>query len=892
MIALPLAALLLCCAIAPGPVLARRPIRNAFFNVYPSAVGSRLDNLPSNTNHCGVCHFDFDGGGARNPYGVAVGVARNSGLYADDEAAILSLDGEDSDNDAFPNGIEITDTAGFDNTPTFPGLKASNVGNVLNVDLADIQDYLTPSGATDTTPPTVTVGSPNGGEGFGAMTTQTVTWTATDDASGVARIDLYLSDDGGATYAPVAKGLANSGSYEWFVTNLPGTTNLLRVVATDVAGNPGQDESDAVFTIDPLTYGVVPTTLRDFKLAGTQPLESGILEDPAETCVQCHGNYDSAVEPWHNWRGSMMAHAARDPVWAANMAIVEQEAPSAGDLCIRCHSPGGWQEGRSTDTSGAMLTAKDRQSVQCDFCHRLVDPHYVEGVSPAADEPILAALAAIPLAPANGQFVTDPDPVKRGPYADAVASHQFLESPFHREAALCGTCHDVSNPVFVAGTGAGTYDVQALDTEHPDGDLRNMFPIERTYSEWSVSEYATSGVYAPEFAGNKPDGIVAICQDCHMQDVSGIGCNQAGVPTREDLPLHDLTGGNYFVPDILAGFYPDEVDQTQLDDGKQRALGMLALAATLEVTSGSSGGLPSITVRVKNETGHKLPSGYPEGRRIWLNVKAFDVSDQLVYESGAYDPATGVLTHDEDLQIYHAEPGISTRLAAATGLEAGPSLHFALNDSIIFDNRIPPRGFSNATFAAVQAAPVGVSYADGEYWDDTEYVLPSSAAQVTVTLYYQSTSKEFIDYLRDNNPTNPVGQELHDAWVAQGRAAPVVMATTTVALDLTAVGDGQDTGTSGSPVRVTRLEPNAPNPFNPSTRITYSIARKGPVGVAIYDLRGMLVRVLVEEVQEPGRYEVSWDGRDQAGRPVQSGVYLQTLRADGRTQWRKLTIVK
>ncbi|MFH1842179.1 MAG: Ig-like domain-containing protein, partial [bacterium] len=559
----------------------RNPIRNAFFNVYPAAEATRLKSLPSNSSHCGVCHFDFDGAGQRNSFGLAVEVAINSGMYGSNEDAILSLDGLDSDNDGFTNNVEITDISSFTNTPTFPGLKASNVSNTSNVDLADILEYLTPSGSSDTTPPDVTVLSPNGAELFGATSIQTITWTATD-ASGIASVDIYLSDDSGVEFKPMASGLANSGSYSWFVPNLPSATSQIRVEATDGVGNDGFDDSDADFTVDPLAGGVIPTTLRDFELAGTQPHESGILENPSVSCVTCHGNYDQVVEPWHTWRGSMMAQAARDPLWLATMIIAEQDAPAVGDLCLRCHTPGGWQEGRSVDTTGGMLTATDREGVQCDFCHRMVDPIYEAGVSPPVDLDILADLDPIPPTTANGMFITDPDPVRRGPYADADASHQFLESPFHRSADLCGTCHDVSNPAFVADGSPRKYVPNDFDTPHPDFDLRNMFPVERTFSEWTQSEYASTGVYAPQFAGNLPGGMVSTCQDCHMKDVSGAGSSEPGSPTRTDLPLHDLTGGNHFAIDLVEEYYPGESTTDQLADGRGRALHMLSLAASMQ----------------------------------------------------------------------------------------------------------------------------------------------------------------------------------------------------------------------------------------------------------------------------------------------------------------------
>ncbi len=863
--------------------VARPPIRQAFFDAYVSAVGSRLDDLPSNGHHCGVCHFDFNGGGPRNPYGLDLEVTIPQ--FPTVEEAVIFIENNDSDNDGHSNFIEITDTANFGNTPTFPGLTSSNVGNVSSVDSGEIQDHLTPSGGADVTPPTVTVLSPNGGEIYNAGTMQTVMWTATD-ASGIASVNIFLSDDDGVSFKPVARGEENDGSFSLFVPNLPGTDSYVRVLAVDNAGNPGSDESDQKFTIIGTQGGTAPTTLRDFELAGTQPLESGVLDDPSQTCVACHGNYDQQAEPWHGWQGSMMGNALRDPLFMASVAIAEQDAPSSGDLCLRCHTPGGWQEGRSLDTSGAMMTAKDRQSVQCDFCHRAVDPDYKPGISPPEDLPILDSLAALPPAYANGQFVTDPDPVRRGPFADPVPAHGFLESPFHRKSDICGTCHDVSNPAFVSTGNPGEYVADTFDAPHPDGDLRNMFPIERTFSEWLASDYATSGVFAPQFAGNKPDGIVSSCQDCHMRDAEGRGCNDNQAPVRPDLPLHDLMGGNTFIPDVLPDLFPGEVNVQALQDGKQRATEMLQLAATMELTGGQHEANPTVDIRITNETGHKLPSGYPEGRRIWLNVKAYDASMSQVYESGAYDPATGVLTHDADIKVYEIHPGISTRLASLISLPAGTSFHFVLNDSIYFDNRIPPRGFTNAAFEAAQSPAVGYSYPDGQYWDTTAYVLPPAARFVEATLYYQTTSKEFIEFLRDENVTNTAGQVMYDLWVQHGRAAPVAMVTDTLSVGTAGVA------AQGPPPLVNALSQNHPNPFNPTTQITYSIADAAAVELGIYDVRGRLIRVLVRERRAPGVYTLNWDGRNDAGDMVASGLYVYRIKAGSFESLRKAVLLR
>src|SRR6185436_646688 len=140
-------------------------------------------------------------------------------------------------------------------------------------------------------------------------------------------VSMFLSDDGGTTFAPIALHLTPGGSYSWFVPNLPGSSNIIRVIARDNAGNSGQDASNAAFTISPVVGCRVPSTLRDMKIEGSQPLTGVVVDDPNATCVTCHGNYDAANEPWANWRGSMMGQAARDPFFKACMTVAEQDAP-------------------------------------------------------------------------------------------------------------------------------------------------------------------------------------------------------------------------------------------------------------------------------------------------------------------------------------------------------------------------------------------------------------------------------------------------------------------------------------------------------------------------------------------------------------------------------------
>jgi glycerophosphoryl diester phosphodiesterase len=88
------------------------------------------------------------------------------------------------------------------------------------------------------------------------------------------------------------------------------------------------------------------------------------------------------------------------------------------------------------------------------------------------------------------------------------------------------------------------------------------------------------------------------------------------------------------------------------------------------------------------------------------------------------------------------------------------------------------------------------------------------------------------------------------------------------------------------------LSQNYPNPFNPVTTLSYDITRKGLVSLTVYDLLGRRVAELVNRVQEPGRYQVSWNATDLNGLPVSSGVYLCRLTTDNYTALRKMILVR
>ncbi len=595
-----------------------------------------------------------------------------------------------------------------------------------------------------------------------------------------------------------------------------------------------------------------PTTIF---LPGSQPGSVVSFESPS-LCQGCHqtspAGHPVAITP--DWRGSLMAHAARDPLFYAALAVANRDIPGVGEFCIRCHSPTGWLEGRSNPPTGQGLSGNDLNSVQCDFCHRAIDP-------------LMPDSALVPPVPGygNAMFVVQHARTpKRGPYSDALAQfHPVQQDSFYRRGDFCGVCHNVSNPL------------QASDptTQSP----HTYGVIERTYSEWKLSWYATQG-------------RTGTCQACHMPPAEGYGCTIMASPLRPDIPAHDLTGGNTFIPDILRDYWPSGIDTALLAAGRERAARKLRSAATMEALAYRIADSVRLRIRVTNGTGHKLPTGYPEGRRMWLAVVGMDAAGDTLFVSGAYDTVTAVLTHDTRLRLYESEPGLSPAAAAQHGLTPGPSFHFVLNDTIYADTRIPPRGFSNAAFAAHRAEPVGRAYADGQYWDDADYTLPAGTTTVAVTLLYQTASREYIEFLRDLNTGNPYdwrswGDSLFSSWSRYGKSRPVSMAHLTVPVT-------DSTGTfappeAGVPATVL-LRPNYPNPFNPLTTIEFLLSRPARVVLTVYDLNGRPVARLVEGRMDGGMHRVVFDG---AG--LSSGAYLCRLEADnGPPLTRKLLLVK
>lgn len=494
----------------------------------------------------------------------------------------------------------------------------------------------------------------------------------------------------------------------------------------------------------------------------------------SDVCAQCHLAGDGAavrdakgrdVSPVGTWRTSAMGLAARDPYYLA--AFADQLAAKPNDtmntdaLCTRCHSPAGSVElaaqgfvptfkmlTQASADPGAILS---RDGVTCTLCHQIAAQDlgtrgsFSGGFTVGAERTIF------------GQYL-DPrtDPMKLlVDYTPSYGAH--IES-----SALCATCHTV-----------------ITNATDPKGNAGPAFPEQVPYLEWRASAFTNEPA---------PRERAATCQACHMPraDVDGgdldvvIARSPAGLAPRKPFGRHGFAGANV----QLARYGQADpawfgVALAKADHAAQEAadVAMLGKAATLAIArlARTSAGI-ELDVRVTNETGHKLPTGYPS-RRMFLHVKAGDV-----FESGATDaygrfatgePATfaphlDVVDHAEQVATWESIPVDWAGKAAHRPLDA---FRYAKDD------RLLPVGYDPKNSFAVYMTPVGVEGdADWGSSDVVHYKIAKvpAGAPIRVELMFQTVRPSDVEALA----TKPTTAALRLFQLTNAAPlAPVVMAS-------------------------------------------------------------------------------------------------------------------
>ena len=241
-----------------------------------------------------------------------------------------------------------------------------------------------------------------------------------------------------------------------------------------------------------------------------------------------------------------------------------------------------------------------------------------------------------------------------------------------------------------------------------------------------------------------------------------------------------------------AGYKVDPSREFALRAARERNEQLLRQSADVEILEppeSRAGDDLKIRVKVTNKTGHKLPTGFAEGRQLWLYVRVADADDKVLFEDGRLED-DGALVRTEQTKVYEQKAAV----------EGKQSFHFAKLDEILKDNRIPPRGFDKTAYEKEGAFIVGADYKDGQNWDVTTYALSvptdvSSPLKVEVRLKYETYSKEYMDWLRATDKTKTAnaggpaaaapdgsktwGEVTYKLWEEFGRGRPTVIAGAT-----------------------------------------------------------------------------------------------------------------
>ncbi|MDA8434265.1 MAG: multiheme c-type cytochrome [Nitrospiraceae bacterium] len=361
-----------------------------------------------------------------------------------------------------------------------------------------------------------------------------------------------------------------------------------------------------------------------------------------EVCRGCHGSiYDQ-------WKGSMMANSWIDPVFLAVYkkyiadARTETEKSEVA-MCSRCHTPSGYLDNNMGRYFQGELSETDRHGISCDICHS------VEASVGTGN----GAFILNPGDASNGNFGT-----KFGPRSDSVSPfHATRYSELHSRGDFCGMCHDV-------------------------GHAHNLMAVENTYTEWRRSPYYTGD---PKTSTH--------CQDCHMRqnpthpatgsttlpDSPGFAAPEGmGAKKRDHIWQHYFIGGNFVVTTLLGNKEAARMAQDRLE----HALTIQILDQEKPLKKGRAG---TLRLKVINSgAGHYLPTGLTFVREMWIHLQVKDAGGNTVFESGALDAKGDI---EPNAVVYKTVLGEG-------GEERSPTFFLPAAFEVLYDKRIPPKGYS------------------------------------------------------------------------------------------------------------------------------------------------------------------------------------------------------
>ena len=436
----------------------------------------------------------------------------------------------------------------------------------------------------------------------------------------------------------------------------------------------------------------------------------------------------------NDWAGTMMANAARDPLYLAAVTAEMAAVPGLSTLiqtkCLTCHAPMASYEARQDGVPFGLaelpVSPLGLDGVSCALCHRI-------------EEGGLGTEASF-----SGNFVigNETGSARRihGPLENVATNPMIvrvLMTPVFAEhiseSRPCGSCHTLRTPTIDPSTQA------------PTGA---SFPEQMTYKEWLNSSHVASGS----------------CQSCHVPRTAGNVRLSTSGPTRGLTPFgkHHLVGANAFMLQLMrqdragANVLQLAADTSNFDAAIARTVnGLTQATATLGASACRDEASLKLDVKVANRTGHKLPTAFPS-RRMWLHTRVVDALGATVFESGAFDAAGEIVGLDAGYEPHHQtirQPDQVQVYEAVMGDNAGRMTARLLYAArYLKDNRLLPDGIAQDV-ADAEIRPVGIN-GDADFGSGQDTVVYSFGTggfrppfTIEVELLYQSAPPRMIDGL-------------------------------------------------------------------------------------------------------------------------------------------------
>ncbi len=480
----------------------------------------------------------------------------------------------------------------------------------------------------------------------------------------------------------------------------------------------------------------------------------------SENCALCHNgivdaeNNDVSIES--DWSTSMMANATRDPFWQAKVASELVRNPQLKevieDKCSRCHAPMANVEAKFSGNNVTLFEDgflnpsnpffnHSNDGVSCTLCHQIEDDGNLGTEQGYSGHFSIVDLGTSTERTAFGQY--------QNPAVNPMLMNTGFRPTFAEHIStseVCATCHNLKTP-FV--NEAGDIVSTTPDTE---------FPEQMIYSEWVNSDFAT---------GANPQS----CQDCHMPKTNGvkIANRPQNLAARNDFAKHSFLGANSTMLDILDSNRTElGVTATGFENAIDKTRIMLESSAQLEVLNQEIIGNELIVqLRIVNNTGHKLPGGYPS-RRVYLHFEVNDSNGNVIFESGKTNLDGSIVGADGDLDLTTFEPHydvisqpdqvqIYGTVMANTNAEVNYTL--LRSSTYLKDNRLTPSGFDKF-LVEDDIRVAGAAFEDDNFnlgSDTITYRIQVGSASnlnYSVELRYQSLAYGFVKdlFLDNNNP--------------------------------------------------------------------------------------------------------------------------------------------